>query len=60
MGNKKEIVRWAPVALLLVLALVAPLFGDSPTAVAVPLLLAVVFGCVNLMQQKREQARDEG
>ncbi|MGW5346628.1 hypothetical protein [Streptomyces sp. HUAS TT3] len=57
-GNAKEAARWAPVAMLLMLALVAPLFGDSPTGVVVPLLLAVVFGCVNLMVKKREQVGD--
>ncbi|MFD7631614.1 hypothetical protein ACFV7Q_37350 [Streptomyces sp. NPDC059851] len=58
-GNTKEIVRWTPVAILLVLALVAPLFGDSPTGVTVPLLLAVALGCTNLMTQKQEQVRDD-
>lgn len=61
MGKKKETLRWAPVAILLVLALIAPFFGDSPTAVVMPLLIAMVLACVNAMQLKRERAaRDAG
>ncbi|WP_156727566.1 hypothetical protein [Streptomyces apocyni] len=56
MGNKKETLRWAPVAILLVLAIIAPLFGDSPTAVVTPLLLAIILASANGVQLKRERA----
>ncbi|MFJ6609982.1 hypothetical protein ACIQPT_06840 [Streptomyces sp. NPDC091289] len=55
MGKKKEALRWAPVAILLVLALIAPLFGDSPTGVVVPLLLAVMLAGVNVTARKTMQ-----
>ncbi|MGA5557033.1 hypothetical protein [Streptomyces lavendulocolor] len=52
-NKNKEVLRWAPVAVLLVLALVAPAFGDSTIAVVVPLLLALVLACLNVMQRRR-------
>ncbi|MGA5423969.1 hypothetical protein [Streptomyces lavendulocolor] len=52
-NKNKEALRWAPVAILLILALVAPLFGDNPIAVVAPLLLAVVLACLNVMQRQR-------
>ncbi|WP_408994552.1 hypothetical protein [Streptomyces sp. 1268] len=55
-GKKKEALRWAPVTILLVLALIAPLFGDSPTGVVIPLLLAVMLAGVNVTMQKRERS----
>lgn len=55
MGKKKKDLRWAPVAILLVLALIAPLFGDNPTGVVIPLLLAVMLAGVNVTVQKTEQ-----
>ncbi|MET9829702.1 hypothetical protein ABZ078_10375 [Streptomyces sp. NPDC006385] len=60
MRKKKDVLRWTPVAILLVLALIAPLFGDNPTAVVVPLLLAVIFASVNVTMQKKERARSTG
>ncbi|SBV00029.1 hypothetical protein YW5DRAFT_01674 [Streptomyces sp. Ncost-T6T-1] len=55
-GKKKEALRWAPVAVLLVFALIAPLFGDSPTGVVIPLLLAVMLAGVNVTMQKKERS----
>ncbi|GAA2458878.1 hypothetical protein [Streptomyces lavendulocolor] len=52
-NKNKEALRWAPVAILLVLALVAPAFGDSAIAVVVPLLIALVLACLNVMQRRR-------
>ncbi|PCG85975.1 hypothetical protein CIB93_10710 [Streptomyces sp. WZ.A104] len=52
MEKKKEALRWAPVGILVVLALIAPLFGDNPTGVVVPLLLAVTLACTNVAMQK--------
>ncbi|MEU0670794.1 hypothetical protein ABZ508_25040 [Streptomyces lavendulocolor] len=52
-NKNKEALRWAPVAILLLLALVAPLFGDSTIAVVAPLLLAVVLACLNIMQRQK-------
>ncbi|MFI5831872.1 hypothetical protein ACIA6C_32220 [Streptomyces sp. NPDC051578] len=51
--KKQETIRWAAVGFLLVLALTAPFFGDSTTAVVIPLLLAVVLGGVNVTLKKR-------
>ncbi|WP_055493848.1 hypothetical protein [Streptomyces sp. TP-A0356] len=56
-SKKKAILRWSPVVILLVLALVAPLFGNSPVAVVMPLLLAIVLAGVNVMQKKQKQSR---
>ncbi|GGU00791.1 hypothetical protein [Streptomyces violascens] len=56
-SKKKETLRWSPVAILLVLTLVAPLFGNSPVAVAIPLLMAIILAGVNVMQKKQEQNR---
>lgn len=58
MGKKKEALRWTPVAVLVFLALIAPLFGDSPTAVVMPLLLAVVLAGANVTLQKKQRGRD--
>ncbi|MEU7327062.1 hypothetical protein [Streptomyces parvus] len=52
-GKKKEALRWAPVPVLLVFALIAPLFGDSPTGVVIPLLLAVMLAGVNVTMPKK-------
>ncbi|MEV8003597.1 MULTISPECIES: hypothetical protein [Streptomyces] len=55
-GKKKEALRWAPVVILLMFALIAPLFGDSPTGVVIPLLLAVMLAGVNVTVQKKERS----
>ncbi|MFB6616354.1 hypothetical protein ACIGFK_11025 [Streptomyces sp. NPDC085524] len=60
MSKMKETVRWSPVGILLVLALVAPLFGDSPTAVVIPLLLAMMLAGANVAVQKNGRARNGG
>ncbi|MFD7096659.1 hypothetical protein [Streptomyces xanthophaeus] len=60
MANKKETLRWTPVGILLVFALVAPLFGDNPTGIIIPLLLAMVLASVNLMMKKSERAGNGG
>ncbi|EFE76208.1 hypothetical protein K7395_16665 [Streptomyces filamentosus] len=55
-GKKREALRWVPVAVLLVFALIAPLFGDSPTGVVIPLLLAVMLAGVNVTMPKKERS----
>lgn len=55
--DSKEVLRWTPVGVLLALAVIAPLFGDSPTAVVVPLLLAMVLAAANITQQKKGKTR---
>ncbi|MEU8437655.1 hypothetical protein AB0F18_33115 [Streptomyces sp. NPDC029216] len=48
-----ETITWAAVGILLVLALVAPLFGDSPSGVVIPLLLAMTFAGAALTLRKK-------
>lgn len=50
----------ASVAILLLLALVAPFFGDSPTAVVIPLLLAATLAGADAAQRKKAAAQNAG
>ncbi|MFD5623108.1 hypothetical protein [Streptomyces yangpuensis] len=57
--EKKDVIRWAPAALALTAGLAAPLFGDSPTAVVMPLVLAAVLAGGGGLHLKMERARGE-
>ncbi|MEU7067429.1 hypothetical protein [Streptomyces sp. NPDC046161] len=56
--KKQEMIRWAAVGVLIALALIAPVLGDSTTAVVMPLLLAVVLGSINVTLRKRGTPRN--
>lgn len=52
----RHTVTRASVGILLVLAAVAPLFGDSPSGVVVPLLLAVTLAGADVAQGRKATA----
>lgn len=55
-----ETLTRASVGILLLLALVAPFFGDSPTAVVIPLVLAATLAGADAAQKKKAAAQNAG